>query len=161
MATIRNVLVPTDFSPASDRAVAYARAVANAFGATLHLLHVCENPLAAGAFMDMYTPPSDEDLERQQADAKVRLEALLTEDERKAGRGFVAARTGLPAQEILDHVAEHGAIDLIVIAASGRGLVARLMTGSVADHIVRSAPCPVLTLHPHDREAADAAGHAA
>ena len=53
------------------------------------------------------------------------------------------------------------AIDLIVLATSGRGRVARLMMGSVADMIVRSAPCPVLTIHPHDRDEATEGGRAA
>ena len=56
------------------------------------------------------------------------------------------------ATEILDYVRNHGAIDLIVIATGGRGAVSRLMLGSVTDKIVRKAPCPVLTVHPHDRE---------
>ena len=156
MSTIRTILVPIDFSAASDRALAYARTLAEPFGATLHLLHVFENPFAAGAFMDMDTPVPDDYVERLEAQTKVSLEKLLTDDERTAGRAIVAARMGPAAEVILEYVRDHGAIDLIVIATSGRGRVARLMMGSVVDRIVRSAPCPVVTLHPHDREAAEA-----
>ena len=161
MSTIRTILVPTDFSTASDRALACARTIADAFGAALHLLHVFENPFAAGAFMEMYTPAPDDYVERMEAQTKARLETLLTEPERATARVIVAARMGPPAQVILDYVQEHGAIDLIVVATSGRGRVARLMMGSVADKIVRSAPCPVVTLHPHDREATAEARRAA
>jgi nucleotide-binding universal stress UspA family protein len=161
MPPIRTILVPVDFSPASERALTHARSIARAFGANLELLHVFENPFAAGAFMDMYTPVPDDVVQRLEAQTRTALEALLTEEERTPGRATVAARMGLPAEEILQYVREHGAIDLIVIATSGRGRVARLVMGSVADRIVRSAPCPVLTVHPHDRDVVTDAGQAA
>ena len=161
MSHIRLILVPVDFSAASERALASAREVAAAFGATIHLLHVFETPLAMGAFLDMYTPAPDEYVESLAAQARAQLEALLTEKERTSGMAVVTVRMGLPADEILQYVREHGAIDLIVIATSGRGHVARLMMGSVADRIVRSAPCPVLTVHLHDRGEATAGGRAA
>ena len=161
MSHIQSILVPVDFSAASARALASARDLAAAFGATIHLLHVFETPLAMGAFMDMYTPAPDDYVESLATRARAQLEALLTEQERTGGRAVVAVRMGMPADEILQYVREHGAIDLIVLATSGRGRVARLMMGSVADRIVRSAPCPVLTVHPHDREDATEGGRAA
>ena len=154
MRTIKTILVPLDFSAPSGRALAYARELADECGATLHLLHVFEDPFAAGAFMDMYTPAPDKFVERREVEVRKQLESLLTEAEKDRYSAVFAARMGLPLERILEYVREHGAIDLIVIAGSGRGRVARLMTGSVADKIVRSAPCPVLALHPHDRLAA-------
>jgi universal stress protein A len=151
MRTIKTILVPLDFSAASGRALGYARELADECGATLHLLHVFEDPFAAGGFMDMYTPAPDEFVERREVEARKQLESLLTEAEKHQYSAVFAARMGLPAEQILAYVQEHGAIDLIVIATSSRGRVARLMTGSVAHRIVRSAPCPVLALHPHDR----------
>ena len=59
-------------------------------------------------------------------------------------------RMGEPARQILEYLKEQPAIDLVVMATAGRGGVARLMMGSVADTIVRAAPCPVLTIHPPD-----------
>jgi len=65
---------------------------------------------------------------------------------------------GYAPTEILDYVRDHGDINLIVIATSGRGAVSRLLMGSVTDKILRTAPCPVLTVHPGDRhDAAQAA----
>ena len=161
MSHIKSILVPVDFSAASLHALASARDLATASGATIHLLHVFETPLAMGAFMDMYTPPPDEYVETLTAQARARLEALLTEKEQTHSSVVVAARMGMPADEILRYAREHGAIDLIVLATSGRGRVARLVMGSVADTIVRSAPCPVLTVHPHDRAEATQGGRAA
>ena len=161
MSHIQSILVPVDFSTASDRALATARDLATAFGATIHLLHVFETPLAMGAFMDMYTPAPDDYVESLATRARAQLEALLMEQERTGGRAVVAVRRGMPGDEILKYAREHGAIDLIVLATSDRGRVARLMMGSVADLIVRSAPCPVLTVHAHDRDEARERGRAA
>jgi nucleotide-binding universal stress UspA family protein len=161
MSHITSILVPVDFSAASQRALASARDLATASGATIHLLHVFETPLAMGAFMDMYTPPPDEYVETFAAQVRARLEALLTKEEKTHASVVVAARMGMPADEILQYAREHRAIDLIVLATSGRGRVARLVMGSVADRIVRSAPCPVLTVHPHDRDEAMQGGRAA
>jgi nucleotide-binding universal stress UspA family protein len=161
MRRITTILVPTDFSAASDRALAYARDIADAFGATLHLLHVFDNPFAAGAFMDMYTPAPADDVERLERQALTQLATLLTPEQQAKYAPTFAARMGLPAQQILQYAEEHGAIDVIVLAAGRHGRVARLIRGSVADTIVRMAPCPVVTVHPHDRAEADTVSEAA
>lgn len=150
MQLIKTILVPMDFSAASKRALRYACDVADAVGASLHIIHVLENPFAPGAFMETYTPPGDylENLDRQ---ARAELEAQLTTEEKAQYSAVLILRLGAPAQEILQYLKEHGAIDLVVMATAGRGGVARLLMGSVADKIVRAAPCPVLTLHPQDR----------
>ena len=156
MRPIKTILVPTDFSAASDRALAYAREIADGFGATLHLLHVIEDPFAAAGYMGWYTPNPGEYLERAERRAKTELDGLLIDDQKQKYSAVLVTRIGTPAQEILDYVTGHGAIDLIVMATSGHGRVARLMLGSVADKVVRQSPCPVLTVHPHDR--AESAG---
>ena len=79
-------------------------------------------------------------------EARKQLETLLTRDEQGRYGAVLVYRTGAPAQEILDYVRAQGHIDLIVMATHGRGGVVRLMMGSVADKVVRAAPCPVLTL---------------
>ena len=150
---IRNILVPTDFSTASQEAVRYAYDLAVRIGATLHVVHVLENPFAPGAFMEMYTPPPAEyftDLERQ---AEEKLRGCLTEAQRAACQVVLTTRLGLPSSEILDRLEEEPKIDLVVMATHGRGGVARLVMGSVADKIIRAAPCPVLTLREHPQPA--------
>ena len=149
--TIKNILVPTDFSAGSQEAVRYAYDLAAALGATLHVVHVLENPFAPGAFMEMYTPPSPEyfvDMERQ---AETKLRASLTADEKARVHTVMTTRLGVPASEILDRIKEEPPIDLVVMATHGRGGVARFVMGSVTDKIIRSAPCPVVTIreHPH------------
>lgn len=148
---IKNILVPTDFSEGSEEAVRYGYDLAASLGATLHILHVLENPFAPGAFMEMYAPPPPEyfqDLERR---ADERLRNALTPEQQARVPVNLSSRLGVPAPEILDRLSEEPKIDLVVMATHGRGGVARLVMGSVTDKIVRSAPCPVLTMreHPH------------
>lgn len=158
MRPIKTILVPTDFSAPAERALAYARSLADAYGATLHLLHVIEDPFAGGVHMGMVAAPPEgyfEDLDQQ---SRARLSSLLTDEEQKKYSVVIATRMGYAPTEILDYVRDHGDINLIVIATSGRGAVSRLLMGSVTDKILRTAPCPVLTVHPSDRhDAAQAA----
>ena len=143
---IRNILVPTDFSAGSEAALACAREVATAVGASLHLLHVVENPFAPGGFMEMYPlPPGYFPSELEEA-AKRRLEGVLTPDEKTRFSATVATTMGIPAREILHRIDEDPKIDLVVMATHGRGGMARVVMGSVADKVVRGATCPVLTL---------------
>lgn len=157
--TIKNILVPTDFSPGSQEAVRYAYDLATALGATLHVMHVLENPFAPGAFMEMYTPPSPEyflDMERQAED---RLKSALTPEQQARVKAVLTTRLGVPATEILDRLQAEPTIDLVVMATHGRGGVARFVMGSVTDKIIRSAPCPVVTIreHPHTSDEQKAA----
>jgi universal stress protein A len=161
MGAIKTLLVPTDFAPPSTRALGYACELADALGARLHILHVVEDPLAPGAFMEMYTPlPGDyrESLEREAAE---RLAVWVTPEQQARYSPVLATRVGTPAQQILEYVEEHPAIDLVVMATAGRGGVARLVMGSVADRLLRTAPCPVLTLHPSDRPHVESSDRAA
>ena len=161
MHSINTILVPTDFSRVAERALHYAFELAAASGAGVHILHVFENPLAVGSFMDLYSPPAPDVIEQIERQVLARIQASLTPEQRENPAVVVATRMGSTSDEILDYVRRHGAIDLIVFGATGRGAVARLVMGSVADRIVRTAPCPVLTVHPHDRVHADADHQAA
>ena len=152
MPPITVMLVPTDFSPPAERALAYARQLADGCNASLHLLHVIADPIAGDAYMGMVAALPEGYFEHLDQHARARLTSLLTEDERRRYRAVFATRLGDAATQILTYVREHGAIDLIVIATAGHGLVARLVMGSVTGKVVRAAPCPVLTVHPHDRD---------
>ena len=156
MPLINTILVPTDFSVPAQRALAYARDLADAHGASLHLLHVIEDPFAGANYMGMVAALPEGYFEHLDQQSRAHLESLLNEEERIRYRAVLAIRMGHAATEILDYVRQHGAIDLIVIATAGRGVVARLMMGSVTERVVRAAACPVLTVHAHDR--AEAAG---
>ncbi|MGH9372477.1 MAG: universal stress protein [Vicinamibacterales bacterium] len=151
MPAIKTILVPTDFSAASERALRYACDLADVFGASLHVIHVLENPFIPGGYMEMYAAPPGDYLESLDRQARAHLDTVLTAEQKSRYSAELALRSGAPAQQILEYAKEHGAIDLVVISTTGRGGVARLVMGSVTNKIVRTAPCPVLTLHPHDR----------
>ena len=146
MITLKQILVPTDFSETSEVAAKYARALAQAFGADLHLMHVLENPYASYDPLS-FTPPINffEELEAQTRD---RLMRLLADWEPVHPHVDVVTTRGSAFIEIIQYAKEHN-IDLIVLGTHGRGPIAHMLMGSVAEKIVRKAPCPVLTVrHP-------------
>jgi nucleotide-binding universal stress UspA family protein len=152
MIALKNILVATDFGPASENALRYGRALARGFGAKLHLLHVTENIFvrAADGYAFVGIPPGlQEDIEEA---GRRQTEALLDADDREELRAVAVTVTGNnPAATIVDYARTH-LIDLIVLGTHGRGAVAHMFMGNVAERIVRTAPCPVLTVrHPeHD-----------
>ena len=150
MPPVKTILVPTDFSSASKRALRYACDLADGCGASLHIIHVLDNPFTHAAFGEMYIPPPMEFIDELDRRARAELETQLEPEEKAKYSAAFILRDGTPAQEILAYLNEHRAIDLVVMATAGRGGVARLMMGSVADKIVRAAPCPVLTVHPKE-----------
>lgn len=153
MKAITTILVPTDFTESSREALDYARSVAAALGASLHLFHVVENPFMFGMYAEVYTPPPPDYLDTLDRTARTRLEAQLTPEEKDRFHAEFITRVGMPAQEILDYLAAHPEVGLVIMATAGRGGVARVVLGSVADKIVRGARCPVMTIHPqHHRE---------
>jgi universal stress protein A len=138
------ILAPTDFSEYSQQAVQYARELAQTFGATLVLLHVVELP----PYPIEGLPPSQlggtflEDLERQATSDLAQV--LAKEAEVEVVRRVVV---GTPYRKIVE-VAEAERGDLIVMATHGRTGFSHLFMGSVAERVVRAAPCPVLTIRP-------------
>jgi universal stress protein A len=138
---ITRILVPTDFSCPSERALDYAHNLADRFDASLHLLHVVNRPLlaeglAAEAFMS----------EKFESDMVRGTEARLRKLAPDAASTDVVF--GYAAKAIVDWASQLGA-DLIVMGSHGRAGMAHLMLGSVAEAVVRTARCPVLTVrHP-------------
>ena len=130
------ILIPTDFSCPSDAALAYGRELAGQFDAALHLMHVAENPFLRAVAMDR----------RALEEAPVRwLQERLTEAERQRGSVAIVEQSDEPAHEILRYAASAN-IDLIVMGTHGRTGLARVVVGSVAEAVLRAAPCPVLTV---------------
>ena len=143
MTRPERILVPTDFSEASDAAKVYATALADAFGATLHALHVIPDPLALGWGVDAaYLPQL---LERTQRQVQERLDTLLTPEERGKFHAQFAVETGSPATTIVDYANTHG-VDLIVMGTHGRGAVERMWVGSVTERVLQRAQCPVVSV---------------
>ena len=155
MIALKQVLVATDFSEASDAALLYSREFARAFGATLHVIHVIED--ISGRLGDLPNVPEayiDYGLWRQDAikAAEKDLNARLSDEDRRqlaATAVAVVARTAPGA--ILDCARERH-VDLIVAGTHGRGAIAHFVMGSVAERLVRQAPCPVLVVRHPERE---------
>jgi nucleotide-binding universal stress UspA family protein len=149
MITLTRVLVATDFSEPSDTALSYGRELATRFGATLHVLHVAQS-VYISTFGAGYYAAVAPDLQQQIEDeARRHLDELLVDSD-KSGPPTVPAilTSGSPASSIVDYAKDHQ-IDVIVMGTHGRGALAHFVMGSVAERVVRLAPCPVLTVrHP-------------
>ena len=143
---IKRVLVPVDFSGDSLNALAYARALVKPFKAEVVLVHVIE-PIYYAAPADMYmtSPNLATIIDEQQRMAAQQLKRLAVELERKGHRVRTVLKTGSPAQVIID-TAQRTGTDLIVMATHGHTGLAHLFMGSVAEKVVRTAACGVLTV---------------
>jgi nucleotide-binding universal stress UspA family protein len=151
MIALKNVLVATDFSEAADAALAYGRALARAFGATLHVIHVADDMymrLGGDAYAAVL-PELQEDVERQAKDRLARL--LIDDDSMPLPTKSVVITAGATAPAIVNYAAKMD-VDLIVVGTHGRSAVAHLLMGSVAERVVRTARCPVLTVRHPERD---------
>ncbi len=139
------ILVPTDFSDASDAALAYARAIGRQFSASVHLLHVFDDPFASGAFVaDGIGLMPVELRESLFKDARTRLADRLAAHAQLIPGSSSALVVGPASRRIVEYAAENE-MDLIVMGTHGRGGLAHALLGSVAERVVRTAHCPVLT----------------
>lgn len=137
MLNIQTILHPTDYSERSDFAFRIACSLARDYRAKLVLLHVAlrsvtiegEAPIAPRS--EEYFQAEEEKLEGVSVPAEIRVERFV--------------REGDPAGEIL-RAAQFTNADLIVMGTHGRTGLARLLAGSVAEQVMRRAPCPVLTV---------------
>jgi nucleotide-binding universal stress UspA family protein len=149
---LTHILVPMDFSDHSKKALHYAVALASHFGAALHVLHVFEqiaNPADVG-----FSPMVWTDLQEEQ---KVDLEAKLQATATEAGVAVlnvdchVIVKCGRAWQEITDEARTVGA-QLIIISTHGYTGLKHVLLGSVAEKVVRHAPCPVLTVRAEEND---------
>jgi len=149
---IERILCAVDFSEPSEEAARFAVDVACQFGAEVTLLHVYAVPgyaypegvmVAAPDVMTEVLAQIDRSLEIWKKEAEAR----------GAPKVRTASVQGSAAGEIVRYAEEHG-VDLIVVGTHGRGGLAHVLLGSVAEKVVRRAPCPVLTVraaaHPHE-----------
>jgi nucleotide-binding universal stress UspA family protein len=141
---IRRILAPTDFSEPSKQAIAYAFELAQTFEATLVLLHIIE-PLDYS--MRSYPHLVTAMLEYLERQAHHDLAQLLLEAQDVKVEVTRRVVVGPPYRKIVEVVTEEQA-DLIVMATHGRTGLSHLVMGSVAERVMRMAPCPVLTIRP-------------
>ncbi len=145
MAGIQKILVATDFSKTSERALHQAAELAEIFHARLTVLHVVEEPFGYVGEMHAYLPEVDAFRKTLNDAARKQLDKVLTTEEVARWQADRLLRTGTPYAEIV-RCAKDQETDLIVIGTHGRGLLTHLMLGSVAEKVVRYASCPVLTV---------------
>jgi nucleotide-binding universal stress UspA family protein len=119
--------------------------MAGAFGASLHLAHVMEDLLAHAWAAEVYVASMPQLREEIEKESRQRLAAMLTDDERRQFHVETALLAGNPFVEIVRY-AKAREVDLIVMGTHGRGPIAHMLLGSVAEKVVRKSPCPVLTV---------------
>jgi universal stress protein A len=137
----KTIVVATDFSGASKLALEYARMLADRFDAGLRVVHVVQTPMPMGS--EMYVPEVMTVAERAVQEAQ---EQLATTLDRLDGDNVIGqVLMGLAPRKIVEYAADHDA-DLIVMGTHGRGALEHLLMGSVAERVVRTAPCPVFTV---------------
>jgi nucleotide-binding universal stress UspA family protein len=147
MLDIDRILVPVDLTDASADTLRYGVAWAELFGSEVHVLHVVPDALQHAVGVDVLALPAlaiTEDWIREASAALTKLVASLPIAPEQVRKN---ACVGQPATEIKCYAAAHD-IDLIVMGTHRRSTVARIALGSVAERIVRKAPCPVVTVPP-------------
>lgn len=140
---IKRILVPLDFSANSERALDYAYAMAQRFNAGIHLVHVCEVPAMIAGSLDAYAVAYTDwsqqlgaEAERQLVEAQKRLAGVVVTSEILFGN---------PARCVITAASTSHA-DLIVMGTHGHGPLMHVLMGNVAERVVRTAPCPVMTV---------------
>jgi nucleotide-binding universal stress UspA family protein len=149
MIALKHVLVATDFGEAAETALTYGRALARTFGAKLTVLHVADNVLTGSVGIEGYIGGYQDFQRSIEEAARKELDALVAPDDtRQPGAVGVLRTSHSPALTIVTYARDAG-VDLIVMGTHGRGAMAHFLMGSVAERVVRTAPCPVLTIkHP-------------
>ena len=142
MPPLKNIVLPTDFSEPTLAATRYAVTLAKRFDATLHLLHVIEDPLMLAPIFESVPLPPRQSFETYAQD---RLENWIPIADRDDLKLELHWFHGHPFTRIIEFAADHR-MDLIVMGTHGRSLVSHAILGSVAEKVVRHAPCPVMTV---------------
>ena len=131
-------------------AIAYGRDLARNYNARLHVMHVVEDVmLRYSSEVGLALPALQEDLVKE---ARKELESRLTAEDREQLKAVPVINTGANISGAICAYAKANAIDLIITGTHGRGAVSHFLMGSVAERVVRTAPCPVLTVHAHERD---------
>jgi nucleotide-binding universal stress UspA family protein len=145
---LRTIVVPTDFSPESKKALRYAATLAAGFGAVLRLVYVVE----PGSFVnDLANVAVIRDDKEVAQDAAARLQCLAQDEVEELIPVQAEVRIGKPYIEVVT-VAKRLGADLIVIATRGYSGMKHALLGSTAERVVRHAPCPVLVVREKEKE---------
>jgi nucleotide-binding universal stress UspA family protein len=143
---LRLVLVSTDFSEYGDAALPHAFRFAKDHGASVVMVHVLDaRPTPNPLYAHYYPIPTPEQTRQAEAKTREALRERIPQEFPDSDRVETLVAHGAPAPEIL-RIAEEKKASLIVIATHGRTGLLRLALGSVAERVIREAPCPVLVV---------------
>lgn len=144
MMDIRRILVPCDFSEYSEKALTWALAMAERWRSHVLLLHVIPRPAYPPMLMGSYFNVAEFEASLQ-ADAESRAKEIVTRSGNKPIQIDTQVVIGEPFHDIC-RIAEQEKVDLIVMGSHGRTGLSHVLLGSVAERVVRHAPCPVLVV---------------
>jgi nucleotide-binding universal stress UspA family protein len=151
MIKIETILVPTDFSEFSKYALKYSIAFAQTFKARIILIHITperEMDAIRQASVHMQGENLEELVKQRKAEDRKQLDEFIPPELKKGITVETIHRVGIPFMEIIK-AAREKEVDLIVIATHGKSGLSHILFGSVAEKVVRKAPCPVLSIrHP-------------
>lgn len=142
MITIKKIICPVDFSGLSRKAMQYANEFAKLSGGQIFLVGVVENDP---------TINYSHGLETERAEEQKKLEALIEEEQMAGIVADYVIYEGFPEECILDYAKRQDA-DIIIMGSHGRRGLKRMILGSVAEHVIRRAPCPVLVVKENEHE---------
>lgn len=151
MIRLARILYPTDFSDLSLVALKYAKSFAEQYKARLHCLHVVDEAYQYWMTMGPEGVPMGPDMHQMLDIAERQMKEFVSEHLEDHPRIITRVITGKPFVEIIRYAREED-IDMIVIATHGRSGLKYVMLGSVAERVVRKAPCPVLTVRSGEHE---------
>jgi len=132
----------------SDYALQYAISIAEVFKAKLYILHVIEGTHREDYFL-VLTLTSEEIEAKLMEEAEKNLEKLVSGSISKEIDVDASIKSGTPFVEII-RAAKQEDIDLIVMSSHGKSGISEILIGSVAERVMRKAPCPVLVVKPKD-----------
>ncbi len=144
MFTVASLLVPTDFSENSLRAIALAKEVARGTGAELHLLHVVEPVVYPADWSYAQVGFADIEAELQQ-NSEQEIQKLADALRAEGFKVVASVRRGRASDEICSYAIEHG-ISIITIGTHGRSGFEHFLFGSTTERVLRKSPCPVLSV---------------
>jgi nucleotide-binding universal stress UspA family protein len=145
-SSFRSVLATTDFSEVADAALAHAFRIAKDHGAHVLLLHVMDaRPTPNPLYSHYYPIPRPEEVAEAERKVREELRARVPSELRDSKGVELLVTHGQAAAEVV-RIAGEKQVSLIVIATHGRTGLRRLALGSVAEHVIRHAPCPVLVV---------------
>ena len=140
MLKYNRILCAFEFDRNSTAALSLAGSIAKESDATLHILHIARVPI-----QDMDVPLPFNSEPRWERESKARLAQIVKQSLKARVRYVIEVRTGVPDIDIV-RAAKELAVDLIVMATHGRSGLQHFVLGSVTEHVIREASCPVLVL---------------